>query len=228
MAIGGGGFSGTGTLSPIDQFILTLARRPRPRVCFLGTASGDADSDALQFYRAFAQLDCRLAELALFRTPLAQELSSLIPEQDVFYVGGGSTVNLLAVWRLHGLDRLLRAAWEAGAVLAGVSAGAICWFEAYLTDSMGPELAARRDGLGFLPGSACPHFVDEPRRRPTYQRLIAEGFPGGLAIDDGAALHFQGKELIDVVAERLEAQAYRLFQQDGSLVEEPLAARLLG
>jgi peptidase E len=136
-------------------------------------------------------------------------------------------VNLLAVWRLHGLDRLLRQAWEAGAVLAGISAGAICWFEAYLTDSMGPDLAPREDGLGFLTGSACPHFSDDPQRRPTYQRLIAEGFPGGVAIDDGAALHFRGRALVDVVSERSGAQAYRISLDDGRLVEEPLQARLL-
>jgi dipeptidase E len=228
VALGGGGFSGTGAPTPIDRFILSLARRPRPTVCFLGTASGDADTYALQFYRAYAQLDCRPGNLPLFQTPLATDPARVVSGQDVFYVGGGSTANLLAVWRLHGLDRLLREAWENGAVLAGVSAGAICWFEAYLTDSMGRDLAPRQDGLGFLAGSACPHFSQEPGRRPTYQRLIAEGFPGGVALDDGAAVHFSGRELVDVVSERPGAQAYRIFRHDGRLTEEPLQARLLG
>jgi dipeptidase E len=228
VALGGGGFSGTGFPTGIDQYILALARRPRPRVCFLGTASGDAESYRLQFYRAYAQLDCQVTDLPLFQTPLPHDLGRFVPEQDVFYIGGGSTVNLLAVWRRHGLDRLLRTAWEAGAVLAGMSAGAICWFEAFVTDSIGQDLAASRDGLGFLLGSACPHYRDDPKRRPTYHRLIAEGFPPGLAIDDSAAVHFQGPDFIDVVAERPDAQAYRVFQRDGSLVEDPLPARLLG
>jgi peptidase E len=228
VALGGGGFSATGAPTPIDELIVSLAGRPRPRVCFLGTASGDAESYLARFYRAYAQLDCRPGDLPLFQTPITHDLPRFVMEQQAFYVGGGSTVNLLAVWRLHGLDRLLREAWEAGAVLAGISAGAICWFEAYLTDSVGPELAPRQDGLGFLSGSACPHFSDDPERRPTYQRLIAEGFPGGVAIDDGAALHFRGRELADVVSERAGAQAYRIFVRDGHLVEEPLPARLLG
>jgi peptidase E len=214
--------------TPIDTFVLSLAGPPRPRVCFLGTASGDAESYLARFYRAYSQLECRPSDLPLFQTPIVHDISRFVMDQDVFYVGGGSTVNLLAVWRLHGVDRLLRDAWEAGAVLAGISAGAICWFEAYLTDSVGPELAPRQDGLGFLPGSACPHFSEDPQRRPAYQRLIAEGFPGGLAIDDGAALHFHGRELVDVVSERPGAQAYRILRSDGRLVEEPLQARLLG
>jgi dipeptidase E len=228
VALGGGGFSSTGTPTPIDEFVLSLAGRPRPRVCFLGTASGDAESYLTRFYRAYAQLDSRPSDLPLFQTPIAHDLTRYVSEQDVFYVGGGSTVNLLAVWRLHGLDHLLRQAWMAGAVLAGISAGAICWFEAYLTDSAGPELTPRQDGLGFLSGSACPHFMDDLKRRPAYQRLIAEGFPPGIAIDDGAAVHFRGRELVDVVSERPGAQAYRIFQRDGHLVEEPLQARLLG
>ncbi len=228
VALGGGGFSATGTPTPIDEFILSLAGLPRPRVCFLGTASGDAESYLARFYRAYAQLDCRPCDLPLFQTPIAHDIPRFVMAQTVFYVGGGSTVNLLAVWRLHGLDRLLREAWNAGAILAGISAGGICWFEAYLTDSMGRELAPRQDGLGFLPGSACPHFSDEPGRRPTYQRLIAEGFPGGVAIDDGAALHFRGRELVDVVSERPGAQAYRISRREGRLTEEPLQARLLG
>jgi dipeptidase E len=148
--------------------------------------------------------------------------------QDVVYVGGGSTANLLVVWRLHGLDRALRAAYGAGVVLAGISAGMNCWFEASVTDSFGPELAGLPDGLGFLPGSACPHYDGEALRRPVYHRLVAEGFPGGYAADEGAALVFADGELSEVVASRPGVQGYRVALVDGEVVEEPIPARLLG
>jgi peptidase E len=130
---------------------------------------------------------------------------------------------MLALWRLHGFDAILRTAWHQGIVLFGPSAGMICWFEASVTDSFGPELEGMRDGLGFLRGSACPHYDGEALRRPRYRELVAEGFPGGIAADDGVGLHYVGTELTDVVTCRANAGAYRVTRAG----EERLEARSL-
>jgi dipeptidase E len=209
VAIGGGEFWREDRDPRLDAFILGLAARPRPRVCWIGTASGDAESYMLSFYRAMALHDCAPADLPLF-TRVHDDLAAFVAEQDVFWVGGGSTANLLAVWRLHGLDALLREAYDRGAVLAGISAGMNCWFEASTTDSFGLTLAPLRDGLGFLPGSACPHYDAEPQRRPLYRSLVDGGFPPGWAADNDAAIHFHGGELIEAVALREGAAAYRV------------------
>ncbi len=138
-------------------------------------------------------------------------------------VGGGNTANMLAVWRVHGFDDVLREAWERGVVLSGWSAGMICWFEAGVTDSFGPQLAGMRDGLGFLAGSACPHYDGEERRRPVYQQLVLEGFPAGIALDDAAGAHYVGTELHEVVSSVPGSGGY-LVEADS---EAPLAARVL-
>jgi len=227
VALGGGGFSSEGPGSPLDDFILGLSRRPNPNVCFLPTASGDSDTYVASFYRAFAPLQCRPSDLALFRRTVS-DLRKLLLDQDVIYVGGGNTANMLVIWRRHGLDAILRECWEAGIVLAGISAGAICWFEAAVTDSFGLELAALNDGLGLLPGSACPHYDSEERRRPVYQRLVAEGFPGGYAADEGVGLHFAGTVFKEAVSSRPNASAYELRRKDGRVNERTIAPRLLG
>jgi peptidase E len=146
-------------------------------------------------------------------------------------VGGGSTANLLAVWRVHGLDKVLERAWHRGTVLCGVSAGMNCWFSASVTDSFGPsELTGLQDGLGLIPASSCPHYDGDEKRRPTYRRLVAAGeLPAGWAAEDGAALIFEGQKLKEVVATRPEAKAYRVqLESDGSLKELPIEARFLG
>ena len=149
--------------------------------------------------------------------------------QDVIWVGGGNTASLLAVWRMHGLDVVLREAWEQGVVLCGVSAGMNCWFQASTTDSFGPELAPLHDGLGFVAGSACPHYDGEERRRPLYGELVAGGFPAGYAADEGAALHFDaGGSLVEVVASREYARGYRVERgPDGAAIEQALPTRSL-
>ncbi|MBA2476674.1 MAG: peptidase E [Actinobacteria bacterium] len=223
LAIGGLGREAGG---PLQRFLLEASGARRPRVLFVPTAGGDADWSSLRFYESFASLECRPAVLTLFGIP-PPDLRALVLEQDVVYVSGGNTANMLAVWRVHGLDRVLREAWERGIVLAGWSAGSICWFEAGVTDSFRREL----DGLeclGFLPGSNCPHYDAEEQRRPAYHRLVADGFPSGLAADDGAALHFRGTELAEVVADRPGARGYRVERAgDGSVLETPLPARLV-
>jgi len=152
-----------------------------------------------------------------------ENLRELALGHDVILVCGGNTANMLAVWRVHGFDRVLREAWDAGVVLAGWSAGMICWFEAGVTDSFGPQLEGMRDGLGFLPGSACPHYDGEERRRPRYHELVADGLPAGIAADDGVALHYVGTELREIVTCRPGTAAYRVTR-DG---EERLETREL-
>ena len=171
VAMGGGGFSMEPDNPLLDAYILGLAGAPRPRICFLPTASGDSDRYLADFYSAFAR-PAEASHLALFVRTVA-DLEAFLLDQDVIYVGGGNTANMLAIWRLHGVDRILRTAWERGVVLAGLSAGSICWFESGTTDSFGPDLAILDDGLGFLPGSHCPHYDGEALRRPAFDRQIA-------------------------------------------------------
>jgi dipeptidase E len=232
VALGGGGFSMGDGLTPLDRFIIGLARRERPRVCFIPTASADSATYVARFYRAFAA-HSEATDLTLYdspglpRQPLrTSELAAFVAHQDVFYVGGGNTAHLLALWRLHGLDRLLREAWLRGAVLAGISAGMICWFESGLTDSFG-GLATLTDGLGLIAGSACPHYDGEPLRRGRYHEVIGAGLAAGYAADDHAALHFTGTALTEVVAERPTATAFHVRSGESGIVETPLAARQL-
>jgi dipeptidase E len=229
VGMGGGGFSEEPDNPLLDRFVLSLTRRERPRVCFVATASGDSEGYVARFYRAFAEHDCRPADLGLFDRR-AGDLRRFVLEQDVVYVGGGNTASLLAVWRAHGLDSILREALDAGAVLCGVSAGMNCWFEASTTDSFGPELAPLHDGLGFVAASACPHYDNEAQRRPLYHRLVADGFPAGYAADEGAALHFDSAgALVEAVAARQGARAYRVERRpDGAAGEQPLPTRYLG
>jgi dipeptidase E len=229
VAMGGGGFSMEPDNPLLDRFVLSLARSPRPRVCFVPTATGDADGSVARFYRAFAALDCRPADLQLFLRTVG-DLEAFVLAQDVIYVGGGNTANLLAVWRVHGLDRILRRAWEEGVVLCGLSAGMNCWFAESVTDSFSPdELEPLHDGLGLLPGSACPHYDGEEERRPAFTRLVAAGeLADGWAADDGAALVFAGAELEEVVTSRPHARAYRVERSGDGVIERPLPGRYLG
>jgi dipeptidase E len=220
LAMGGGGFM-MERASRLDDFLLSLSPAPRPRICFVPTPTGDRGEVIAAFFEAFAPRDCEPSCLRLFGSP--ESPPAMLAGQDVIYVSGGSTANALALWRLHGVDRALRAAWERGAVVGGVSAGANCWFECCVTDSFGPELTPLDDGLALLPGSFCPHYDGEERRRPVFTQLVGDGFPGGYAADDGAALHFVGTELREVVASRPGARAYRV-EAGGETV---LAARVL-
>jgi peptidase E len=226
VAMGGGGFE-VGSVGPLmEGFLLSLLERPRPRICFVPTASGDDRRLVAGFYDAMAGR-AEASWLPLFERRDA-DLRAVILEQDAIFVWGGNTANMLAVWRTHGLDEILREAWARGIVMAGMSAGAMCWFEAGVTDSFGPGLAPLHDGLGIVSGSLCPHYDAEPLRRPTYRRLVGEGLPGGYAVDDMAALVFRGRELEEVVGATQEARAYRVEQGADGVVEVPLPARYLG
>ena len=204
----------------LDQYVLAQARTPEPAVAFVPTASGDADSYIVRFYTAFAGLPCRPSHLPLFRrTP---DLRAYVLAQDVIYVGGGNTKSMLAVWHDWGLPALLQEAWDSGIILAGISAGAICWFEQGVTDSFAGALRPLT-GLGFLPGSCCPHYDGEAARRPTYHQLLHTGeISAGFAIDDGAAIHFVNTAVHRVVASRRGATAYRVQMRNGAVQEEAL------
>ena len=207
--------------SSLDGFMLSLSAVERPRVCFVPTPAGDSDRGIAAFFEAFAARECEPSCVRLFGMP-ARPVEQLAT-QDVIYVSGGNTANALAIWRLHGIDVALREAWERGAVLGGVSAGANCWFECCVTDSFGAALDPLDDGLGILPGSFCPHYDGEERRRPVYRALVDDGFPAGYAADDGAAFHFVGTELREVVASHQARAA--TASSPGS--ETPIDARVL-
>ena len=227
VAMGGGGFSMEPENLALDHYVLGLVGRSAPRVCFVPTASGDAKDYVDRFYAAFERLPCVPAHLSLFAPP-TDDLRSFVGEQDVVYVGGGNTRNLLLLWREWGLDQVLREAWEQGKVLAGISAGSICWFEEGVTDSW-PGRLSPLPCLGFLPGSNCPHYDGESERRPAYHRLLAAGLIGdGYAADDGVALHFIGTRLERIVSSRPQAKAYRVERRGERVIETPLDPVYLG
>lgn len=223
VAIGGQGL----TEPLMREFLFGLTGKPRPRVLFIPTATGDDRETMLSFYQSMASHDCRPSHVLLFQRE-HEDLTAIFLEQDLIYVGGGNTANMLAVWRVHGVDQLLRQAWEAGIVLAGASAGSLCWFECGITDSFGKQLAPLHDGLAFLPGSNCPHYDSEERRRPVYTAAVAAGFPAGLAAQDAVGLHFVDRQLSEVVAARPQKQAFRVAAEAGHAVETAVPARYLG
>lgn len=201
------------------DYVLSLARGSR--VLYVPTASNEDPSRTVEWYE---RLRGRAELTPLHFNPWPpSELRELTLNHDVVFVSGGNTANMLAVWRVHGFDAILREAWEAGVLLTGWSAGMICWFEAGVTDSFGPQLEGMRDGLGFIPGSGCPHYDGEERRRPVYRELVRDGFPPGIALDDAAGAHYVGTELREVVTSQPGAGGYRV-EPDG---EEPLPARLV-
>src|SRR3954471_16296765 len=213
--------------APLREFIFSLARQPDPRICFLPTAIGDHPEAIARFYRVAATMDCRPSDLPLFHREI-EDLSAFLMEQDVIWVAGGNTANALAVWRVHGVDTILREAWEAGCVMTGASAGMNCWFEASVTDSFSVDrLAGVDDGLGWLAGSACPHYDAEEMRRPVYRDLVAGGFPGGVAAEDGVGLVYSGTSLVEAVSWREDGAAWRVSGAGSvdAVSEERLAAR---
>lgn len=193
IALGGGGFS-TESNQIADSYILSAAKVRCPRICFLATASGDTESYIARFYSSFSQFECKPTHISLFRNNIL-DLNKHIQEQDIIYVGGGNTKSMLAVWREWGVDQALKQAYMQGVVLAGTSAGAICWFEWGLTDSFHGEYRPL-EGLGLIPGSVCPHFSNESGRDFIFDQCIQQGeIPAGYGIDNGGMLHFLNESL---------------------------------
>ena len=206
----------------LTRYVLGLTGKGRPRVLFLPTASGDDPGYLLTFYQGLAGVAAEPSHLALFGRTV-DDIDALIRAQDVVMVGGGNTANMLAIWRLHGVDAALRAAYRAGTILTGWSAGCICWYEAGITDSFTPDLGPLRDGLGLLKGSACPHYDSEERRRPVYAREIAAGLPPGIALEDGVVARYEDERLVEIVSARTEGRAFRVDASG----EHPLDVRAL-
>jgi dipeptidase E len=227
VAIGGGGFTAAAGDAALERYIVELTGRASPRVCLLPTASGDPDEQIRRFGTAFRRFGAAVSHVALFRLgeePVALEEHLL--SQDVIYVGGGSLLNLIAIWRAHGVERILREAWERGILLSGVSAGSMCWFAAGITKSQGPPRPGR--ALGFLAGSNCVHYEAQPERRRRYLAAVQAGeLDPGYGVDDGAALLLEGDHLIEAVSARQNACAYRVDVRNGVAVERALPTRLL-
>jgi peptidase E len=229
VAMGGGGFSMEPENLLLDRFVLSLTRnRPEPKVCFVPTASGDSESYIQRFYASFGQLPAIPNHLPLFNLAV-RDIGSFLLEQDVIYVGGGNTMNMLLIWRERGIDLILREAAENGIILCGVSAGSICWFESGVTDSVMAEKLRPMRCLGWLPGSNCPHYDGEIKRRPAYHDFMAKGLlPNGYAADDGVGLHFVGKRLSQIVSSRINARAYEVRLEGTQVIENELMPRYLG
>ncbi len=227
IAIGGAGFNNDEGNPLLWRYALALVGKPRPKVCYFGQASAESLEHTVAFYRTFVGLGCEPTHCSLFEPPTA-DLRSFIQEQDVICVGGGNTKSMLALWREWGLDHIFREFWQQGKLLMGISAGSICWFEQGVTDSIpGPYTAL--PCLGFLPGSNCPHYDGEVRRRPDYHRLLQTGQIGdGYACDNGVALHYVGDKLDEIISSRPDAFAYHVTRDGDTVNETRLTPRYLG
>ncbi|MGI8728059.1 MAG: Type 1 glutamine amidotransferase-like domain-containing protein [Solirubrobacterales bacterium] len=227
VSFGGGGFSMEAGNPLLDDYVLGLCEAERPRVCFLPTASGDADHYLVRFYRHFSGDRCIPSHVSLFRKDRgADDLRAHLLSQDLIYVGGGSVISLLATWRAHGVDLILRDAWKSGVVLCGLSAGSLCWFAEGVTSFHGP--AVRFRGLGLLPWSNCVHYGNEAGRREDYHAHLRRGMCPGYAASDGAALHFRGHRLAAVVGSRPDARAWTVGDRGAEMAEQLLPVRYLG
>jgi peptidase E len=227
VAFGGGGFSMESGNPLMDDYVLSLTGKARPKVCFLPSASGDADHYIVRFYREFAGARAEASHISLFRRHRSQlDLREHLLAQDLIYVGGGSLVSLLGVWRAHGIDEILAEAWERGIVLCGLSAGALCWFSDALSAYNGPPQRVR--GLGLLPWSFTAHYDAEPERRAEFERQLAAGMRPGYAAEDGAALHFLGLSLHAVVGSRPGVCGHELRLGEHGVDCDPLPCEYLG
>jgi dipeptidase E len=235
VAIGGGGLGREPYDARLDDYLLSLVDKPRPKIALLPQASAENKDYIVRFFQAYGHR-ADATWISLFDRTI-QDLRSVLLSQNLIYVGGGNTANMLAVWRVHGVDEILKEAWQAGIVLCGVSAGANCWFESSVTDSFGRQLAPLHDGLALLPGSFCPHYDADVLRRPVYQELVTQrALPSGYAADDGVAVTFRDTEVSEVVTINPAANAWQIEwvgdpelndHGDHLFVETKLTLRLL-
>jgi peptidase E len=214
---------------PLMWHALELSGARRPKLAYLGTPGGDNRHFNGLLHEAFYGTDVELTCISLLPMPNVANLREHLLSRDAIFVGGGSVAGLLALWRLHGVDEIMRECWETGVVLSGVSAGSICWHVGGTTDSFGPDLRAVNNGLALLPYSNGVHYDSEASRRPTFEKLIGEGaLPAGYATDDGVGLVYRGTELVEAVSERPgQAAAYRVESVDGTVTETRIEPRLL-
>lgn len=224
--MGGGGFGGPSDSLQLDRYLLGLTGKSQPTACFLATASGEPPAYIELFHEVYGGLGCQTSDFSFFRPPTA-DVRGFLQSHDLIYVGGGNTKSMLALWREWGVDEILREHWTNGAVLAGLSAGAICWFEQGVTDSIPGPLTAL-DCLGFLPGSCCPHYDSEPDRQPAYTAMIKDGSTqAGFALDDFAGIHFAGSSEPRAVASLSTARAFWVSSANGVVTEQPLPVHKL-
>ena len=219
IAIGGGGFGRSPGEGVIEKYILDQSNKERPNICFIPTATGDNEAYKVNYYSTFSKLNCSPVHLDFFkRTP---DLEELIKQQDVIFVGGGNTKSMLAVWKDWGLDLILKEAYERGVIMCGVSPGAICWFEEGVTDSWSEELKVM-DCLGFVKGACCPHYDEEPQRRPSLSKFLTEGvMQSCYAVDGGCALHIENEQEYKAVVFAKDKNAYCVDLENNQVKEEP-------
>jgi peptidase E len=233
VAFGGDGFYSEPLNRLSAKFVLDLTGKERPKICFIPTASGDEPGYIQKFYERYSTDFCEPTHLTLFNREV-KDLRSFLLGQDVIYVGGGNTANMLAIWRVQGVEDILKEAYHAGTVMCGTSAGSLCWFEAGVTDSFGRDLAPLFDGLGLIRASNCPHYDSESLREPQYKKFILEGLPAGYAADDGTALHFANGEFVEAIGSRPGVRAFHVSKSadEGSsgelVVQTPIPVRYLG
>ena len=219
IAIGGGGFGRTPGEGLIEKYILDQSEKDVPNICFIPTATGDNEAYKVNYYSTFSKLDCSPSHLDFFkRTP---DLKELILKQDVIFVGGGNTKSMLAVWKDWGLDLLLKEAYEKGVIMSGVSAGAICWFDQGITDSWAEDLKVM-DCLGFIEGACCPHYDEEPQRKPSLNKFITEKvLKSCYAVDGGCALHIEDEKEFKSVVFSENKNSFLVEMKDNQVAEKP-------
>ena len=225
IAIGGGGFGRTQDSNLIEQFILDQTSKKNPKICFIPTATGDLDPYVVNYYSAFSKLDCDPSHISFFTRTI--DLEEHILKQDAIFVGGGNTKSMLAVWKEWGLDLILKKAYEQGIVMSGVSAGAICWFEAGLTDSWASELKMM-ECMNFIPGSCAPHYDEEPERRPATKKFLEDqsiSFMYG--IEGGVALHFIDEQPDSTIRFKKNKNAYKVICESNKIHENAYQAKEL-
>ena len=219
IAIGGGGFGRTQKSHLIEQYILDQSSQEKPNICFIPTATGDLDPYVVNFYSVFSKLNCNPSHISFFKRTI--DLEEHILNQDVIFVGGGNTKSMLAVWKDWGLDLILKKAYDQGAVMSGVSAGAICWFEQGLTDSWASELKMM-PCMNFISGNCAPHYDEEPQRRPATKKLLQDNAISFMyGIEGGAALHFINEQPEKTVRFQKNKHSYNVTLKDSTVSEKP-------
>lgn len=226
VALGGGMFSMEADNGLLDKYILNLALKEKPKICFFGTASNDGAEYREMFYKFFNEQNCEPSHLSFLDPP--DNIEEFIMEKDIIHVGGGNTTMIMETWKKFGVDKMMKKAWESGIILTGMSAGAICWFDDGITNPS-PGVLTRLPCLGILKGSFCPHYDDRAELKSAYEKLILEGtIKEGFGVEDGAAVHFVGNDPVKVIASRTGVTAYKVRKVRNKISETPLQAVYLG